>query len=131
MFDVKIDEATAELDVRGYLNKKKLFPAQVEKLEGAIDVVKQAVMYGFVVFNEDGSITQTLIEPISSLDKIEYKPRIAASEINKRVAALKKDGPAERLLCYVQAYTGLLATQVNQLETQDRQVTDCIALFLQ
>ena len=135
MFEQIMEFDAAHKEVMALLAKKKLFPKRIEKLAGAIEAVAEAISFGFVVINEDGSITQKLVEPIMNqgggvaLAELSYKARIEPSVMNAKVSAAKPAGPDEKIMTYAVAYTGQVSAMINKLDQTDRNTCDAISLF--
>lgn len=124
---VSLEQAQAE--VERMLDIKRVKPLRRAALEPAMKIVVEAIQYGEVIFNEDGSIIQNLSMPIPNVSKLEYKAHVAASVINAKLKALGNYSPAQKLAVNIQCYTGLAAQVVDMLEPADRDVADCLALF--
>lgn len=134
-FETKIPIEVAQQEVEDLLDKKNIKPKRRADLEGVIDVVVEAISLGLVAINEDGSIKQLLITPVGesgTLTEINYKARVEPIAINNKLTALKGESAANpRMLSmvYMQAYTGLLAAQINNLEPSDRETANSIISF--
>ena len=127
--EIKMPADQAEAEVNALLDKKNIFPKRREALQQAVDSVVEAMQYGFVTINEDGTITQNMITPVDSVSVITYKARIAPEVMNRQIASLKIDNATTRNVAYIKAYTGLLENVINKLETTDRNTAESIALF--
>lgn len=129
-----LEQAVSE--VKSYLAARKMFPSRVEALKPMIDTVAEAMMYGFVAIDDDGVITQMLVDPIQDvngavvLDKLVYRKRVKPDEVNREIEKLKEDNQRTRIMMYVTLHCEQPKAIINKLETQDRAVCDAIGFFL-
>ena len=130
-FQIVVDQATAEAEVQRLLDRKKVFPKQRERLAPAIEQVVEAMTYGLVTINDDGSITQKLLEPINGIEEIKYASRIEPITINRRIQNLKVDNVTNRFLVYLSTYSNQMETIFLNMEPSDRSTADSIAFFFQ
>lgn len=118
-------------DVTRLLDLKKLFPKRREQLAQAIEVVVEAIQYGYVTINDAGEIEQKLVTPIGGIEVINYKARVDPLTINKSISALKNPTITSQVMVYKKAYTGLLEMQLQQLDQTDANTCEAISLFFQ
>jgi hypothetical protein len=128
---IVVEQEAAEKEVERYLDKRKVFPKQRERLTPAFDAVVEAMMFGYLTIDEEGVITQKLIEPIGDLTEIQYKFRVDPATINKAISALKVENLTNRLMVYIKSHSGLLEAIINKLENKDRNIADACAYFFQ
>ena len=135
MFDEVMPFEVALEDVSAFLDKKKIYPKRRAFLNSMAEIVAEAVQYGQVVINDDGSITQKLLDPINDqkgnpvLTELKYKARVEPATINKLLQENKLPGNDGRTMVYTTAYTGEPAAMINKLEPTDRNTCDAITLF--
>lgn len=131
IFKEVIALSAAEEEVNKYLDTKVIMPKRREGLQPAIEAVSEAVSYGFVAFNDDGSITQKLIEPIGALTELVYRQKVDAATMQKEIATVKVFNQSNINACYIKCYSGLLKAQTDKLEPADRNTADSISFFFQ
>lgn len=135
MFEEVMPFDVAMKEVSTFMDKKKIYPRRRQALQGIMEIVAEAIQYGQVVINDDGSICQTLLEPVVDqnktvvLAKLEYKARVEPSVINKMIQDNKVPGTDARNMIYTTAYSGEGAGMINKLESTDRNTCDAITLF--
>lgn len=131
MWEIKVEESIAKQDLDNLLDKKRIKPSRRVDLEKCIAVIIEAITFGYVSINEDGSISQKLICPVNQFEAIEYKSRVEPSAIQSKLSLLKVDNYNSRLMVYTQAYTGCISSQINSLEPCDKETCEAITtLFL-
>jgi hypothetical protein len=128
---VKVDEVTARQEVDTFLDGRKMMPRFRKSIEAAIETIVEAIVYGIVAINDDGSITQNLVTPVDSRESLTYKPHVTAFDMNAALIKAKAQSQIERNVVYITTYTGCLTSTVNKLEPTDRSNADSIAFFLQ
>ena len=131
VFKKVYDFEQAVSDIHDLLDKKKVLPRRREALSAAIDAVAEAMQFGYVGISEDGTITQTFIEPVENVDKLVYKPHVTAATMNKELNSIKIYTQTNVSLAYISMYTDRPASQINRLEPADRNIADSIAFFFQ
>ncbi len=131
LFKKVYDFEQAVKEIHELLDKKKVLPRRREALSAAIDTVAEAMQFGYVGIAEDGTITQTFIEPVENVDKLVYKPHVAAATMNKELNNIKIYTQTNVSLAYISMYTDRPASQINRLEPADRNIADSIAFFFQ
>lgn len=130
MFTEKIAPAMAEAEVDKLLDLKKILPKRREVLkETSIPYVIEAVSLGLVEIGTDGTITQTLVDPVNGVDKLQYAARIPAAKVQEALGRLKELTVQTKINTYLTLYTGQLPTVINNLEPTDRNTAEAIALF--
>lgn len=130
-FETKYPYGKAIEDINALLDKKKVLPRRREALEQAIESVAEGVQLGYVAIKEDGTITQTLIEPIGNLTELVYKPHVTAAVMNKELGSIKVYNQPNVNLAYITMYTDKSASEINRLEPADRNIADSISFFFQ
>ena len=130
MFETKVSEAVAQQEVENLLDLKGIFPKQRQRIAPASEAVVEAISLGLVVINADGSIKQTLFKKTSTLTEINYKARVSPTEIAQLQRQTKNADPVTaRLMTHIRASASVTEAEVNELEPQDRNITEAIALF--
>lgn len=130
-FNQVMSQSDAELEIRGLLAKKKIFPKQIERLQPAIEQVAEAMSYGLVTIGDDGSITQKLLSPVNGKEEITYAARIAPIEVNKALQNLKVTNQTNINLTYLKMYSKEMETTFLNMEPSDRTTAESIAFFFQ
>lgn len=126
-----ITEALALEQIEGLIAKKKMLPKKREALAPAIERIAEAMVYGLLSINADGSMEQHLATPVNNLETIKYKARVEPEVINRELSKVKVDNQTNRNMVYLKAYSGLMEPQFNKLENTDREIADIIAFFFQ
>ncbi len=130
-FTEKVAPAVAEAEVNKYLDSRIILPKRREALQPAIESVVEAVSLGYISFADDGTITQTLIQPIGETTELIYKKNVDAATMQKAISGVKIYNQTNVNTCYISAYTGLLKAQVDKMEPADRNIAESIAFFFQ
>lgn len=131
LFKKVYDYDQAVKEINELFDKKKILPRRREALVAAVESVAEAMQYGYVGIAEDGTITQTFIEPVENVDKLVYKPHVVAGTMNKELNMIKVYTQTNVSLAYISMYTDRPASQINRLEPADRNIADSIAFFFQ
>lgn len=122
----KMPVEQAKNEIHAFLDRKRMKPLKRKEFEKAIDLVAEAMQFGEVVINDDGSITQTLGEPLGETTELKFKARVAPEHM---VKAEQQGSPRGRTGVYVREYTGLTDNQINRLSPPDWDTASCISLF--
>jgi hypothetical protein len=138
MLEIKevMTEELALVDVQKLMNGRVLLPKKRKSLEPVMSVVAEAVMYGFVVIHDDGSVTQKLTEPIKntagevSVPELKYKARVSNDLMYDEQQKARAESFAERLNVCIMVYTGTAEAILKKLGATDRNIAESIALFL-
>ena len=130
-FKVVVPLETAESEINALLDQKNMMPKRRVALAEVIENVIEAITFGLVSVNEDGTITQKLVVPVGGLSELKYAARVEPSVIQMAIKRLGSESASSRQMVYLKAYTGELENTINKLEPVDRNTSDCIALFFQ
>lgn len=130
-FEEKVSIGQAETEVNNWLANKKVLPSRMLVLEEqrVIATVVEGVQLGYVSFNEDGTITQKLIEPFGTVTELKYPARITAEERNKTLQSLKVNTPTGQITAMVKKLTGEMDSNLIKMESGDKNIAEAIALF--
>ena len=112
----------AKEQVSEFVDRKKRLPSKRESLQQMVDIVAEAVQYGFVVI-DGSSIKQTFMEPVlntdgrPSLTGLTFN-RPLASAVQVEKAKLKMGANfAQELLCITIAATGESKAMIDKIDT--------------
>jgi hypothetical protein len=122
-----LEMATTEVD--NYISRRVIKPSRLEKLEDARKTIIEAVQYGWVVINEDNTISQSLIESVGTYDTLKYKFRVPANVIETEKQRVKAKDFFDTLAVVFCAYSDMPLNVYKQLEPADKETADCIILF--
>jgi hypothetical protein len=129
--DLKIlvskEQATIEVD--NYISSRIIKPLKLAKLSEAREILIEAVMYGWLVINDDNTITQNLIVPIGDFNTFTYKFRVPADTIEAEKQRLKASTGSDIILINWCAYTGDVPNVYRKLEPADRETAEALTLF--
>jgi hypothetical protein len=124
---VSKEQATSEVD--NYIASRVIKPSRREKLSDAKDVFIEAIMYGWLVINDDKTITQNLIHPVGDFNTFTYKFRVQADVIEAEKQRLKASTGSDIILINWCAYTGDVPNVYRKLEPADRETAEALTLF--
>ncbi len=106
-----------------------IMPKRREALAAAIPAVTEALQYGLLTINKDGSMVQRLATPVVGLTELTYKPRLPYLLVKKAFGALKQETGTTRTYAVLKLYTGKTQTELDNLEAADTNIAESIALF--
>jgi hypothetical protein len=125
----------AEAEVSAWLDRKKILPKRRERLSVSIDNLIEAVQYGIISINDDGSIVHTLQIPVTDnkgemvCDKLTYKARIDTDSLLKAIAALKVNIADTQLMANIAELTGQPYGVITKMDPTDLTVAKSIGVF--
>ena len=128
-FETKVPYGQAEDEVNSFLDKKNLLPKRRQAIQEAADNVAEAISYGLVTINADGTITQKLITPIGATHELQYAARVEPAEMQRAISRLPSETATTIHKAYLKAHTGLTDNTINKLEGQDSDIASWITLF--
>lgn len=128
-FKIVVDQETATKEVDSYIKRRVIKPLRLSKLADARDNFIEAVMYGWLTINDDGTIVQNLIEPIGEYRNIKYKYRVPADVIEMEKQRTKGFDATQNLLIYWASYTDEQPNLYRKLEPMDKDTADSLTLF--
>lgn len=123
------EQATAELNE--FFDRRIIFPKRREQLAAPIEAVVEAMTYGHVVINADGTITQKLCVPVGNVTELTFAADVPASTMSKLISNLKVYTQTNVNLEYISAYTTTIKGVVEKLHPTDRNLADALAFFYQ
>lgn len=127
---VNIDTATA--DVNRWLTCKRISGKRQEKLKENIDELISLVSDGSLVINDDCLIVQELLFPIGNngeVKKLTWKPRLTLVDISRASSASSKFDLQDHIASRIAAATSTPLQLIKNMDTEDKAVSDAIAVF--
>lgn len=130
-YDVAVTEVENWLKSRN-LPERKIASDEVRPL---IEKIADAISFGDVVIQEDGSVLQKLVEPITSKDgdvvlkELVFKPRLKYGDVRKSMQGMKTTDADGRMMAYLAASTGQPSAYFDKLEVSDFGVSTAIISF--
>ena len=124
---VSIDVALTE--VNGWLDHKKVGQTKREANKDSINVIAEAISEGFLVINEDKTITQNLKFPVGEFTSINYKARLTVGERNEKLKGVKATDMGGLMNAYLCALSGSPVNVFNNLDSEDNSVASAIVVF--
>lgn len=128
-FKIVVDQETATKEVENYIKRRVIKPLRLSKLADAKDNLIEAVMYGWLTINDDGTIIQNLLEPVGEYKSIKYKYRVPADVIEMEKQRTKGFDATQNLLIYWSSYTDEQPNLYRKLEPMDKDTADSLTLF--
>ena len=131
----KVSRKVAELEVKKWLDYKKVKEKKRENLQDQIDVMIDAIIDGSLVLDQDFKFTHQLSFPIENANgevtvkSLTYKPRLSVKEINAKMKGVKSNDPDARVVGYVAALTDHPRAVLTDLDTEDNSLAQAFALF--
>ena len=131
----KVSRKVAELEVKKWLDYKKVKEKKRENLQDSIDIMIDAIIDGSLVLDQDFKFTHTLSFPIENANgevtvkSLTYKPRLSVQEITSRMKGIKSNDPDARVVGYVAALTDKPRAVLTDLDTEDNAIAQAFALF--
>lgn len=129
----KISREVAELEIKAWLDFKRVEERKRLAFVDSIETLIEAVMDGRLVLRkEDHFLIQNLAFPTTGDDpitKLEYKPRLKVFEVHQQTANERPGDAEARILAYVAALTGKVKGIIKQLDTEDYTICQSIAVF--
>ena len=131
MGKVNIEVATKE--VNDWLDSKKVSDKDKELNQDQIDKLIDAVCNGYLVVNDDDTLSQTLKFPIkgedSEIKELKYKNRVTVKEIQTQMTGTKSGDFIGMLTAYISAATVMPKAFLKNLDTQDWSLAQAIGVF--
>jgi hypothetical protein len=128
----KVAREVAEQEIEKWLDYKKVSPKKRESLADHIDTLIDTVCDGYLVLNDDHSLTLQLKFPIESetqTSDLNFKPRIKVNTVYNHMQGVKAGDGDGRLFANVAALTSKPKELIKALETEDYSICQAIAVF--
>lgn len=128
----KVSREQAKQEVESWLDFKKIGEKKRESQEAQIESLVDAVAEGDLVLKEDKTFVQVLKFPTQGdipIKELEYKPRLSMMNIHSQLEGVKSSDGDGRVLAYVAALTGKAKQIIRNLDSEDYNVSQAIAIF--
>jgi hypothetical protein len=128
----KISREIAEKEVLTWLDFKKVSEKKREGYKDAIETLNDAVCEGKMIVEADHSLKQILLWPTegeSPMKELTYKPRLKVHEIHSKLDQVKGTSGDARIMAYVSALTTVPMAVIKQLDSEDYNVAQSVAIF--
>lgn len=135
LFPTKMSAELARVEIKGWLDYKRVKPMQRQALVGHISTLIQAIMYGDIEIRDNFSISHKLNVPIRDTDgnpvftKLDYKPRITAQELNTALGQAGNDSEISNTIAYGSALSSQPVAILRKLDTSDISIIAAISVF--
>lgn len=131
----KINLKTAEVEIKRWLDYKKVKGKKRESLQDNIDNMVDSIVDGTLVLQEDFKLVHTLSFPLKNergevtIKELIYKPRLQVRDINVKMKGLKPTDADGRIIGYTRALTDQPAEVIKSLDTEDNTLAQHITGF--
>jgi hypothetical protein len=127
----KVSLEIAKEEITRWLDFKKVSESKREVNKETISLLEEGVADGYLVVNEDHTLTHNLKFPIEGelpIKSLTYKPRITVGELQ---AKNKKQGTdlGSMIIGYAAAISSQNTGVIKKLDTDDYSITQAVALF--
>lgn len=125
-----VAKEVAELEINKWLDYKRVKDKKREAYKDAIETLIDAVSEGYLVVNEDFTLTHSLAFPVGAegaFKELVYKPRIDVATIQKY--ANGAIGGDARVLATIAALSGQATTIISKMDTEDYGIASSVAIF--
>lgn len=119
-------------EVKRWMDSKRIRESKRTEYKSHIESLVSAIEDGLITVNEDNTITQTLLFGIGegeAIKSITFKNRLNTEQVKpflKNIDAGDGDG---RLNAYICALTSMAVGVVNKLDSEDKSISQSIAVF--
>jgi hypothetical protein len=136
----KVTQEIAEQEVSGWLDSRKISENERVEKTDQIKVLVNAVMEGYLIVNEDGTLTQILkFAPISDnapsamaivpIKELKYKSRLSLAQLQAATKGSNANDGYGVIIAIVALLTSQLKQSIGALDTGDSGVASSIAGF--
>lgn len=128
----KIAKEIADAEVQKWLDFKKVKESKRELIIEILDSLSEAIQDGFLVLNEDMTLTHTLKFPIKGevvTEKLTYQPRVTVQSVNLHMKGIKGNDTDSKLLATIAALTRSPKALIENLDTEDYSIAQQIGIF--
>jgi hypothetical protein len=133
MNENKLSDEIAEQELHNWLERNNISESKIEAFADSCKVIKDAFKKGFLVLNENGTLTQKLESPIGSqtspITELVFNARVNRKMVMPHLNGVKNDNGDGRILAYMAAGTGKVKTILAELMPEDQSIADNITLF--
>lgn len=126
-----ITEEQAKAELAEFFDRRIIFPKRQEQLAAPIEAVVEAMTFGLVTINADGTITQQLCVPIGDTKELKYAADVPSSTMIRLTSNLKVFTQTNVNMEYISAYTSTIKGVLEKLHPTDRNLADSLAFFYQ
>lgn len=128
----KVSPEIARQDINKWLDCKKISTKRRDELKDNIDKLVDNVSEGILVLNDKNELIQELLFPLGidgAIKKLTYKPRLKQADISKKIQGNKGTDVGSYVRSYVCALTDQPANLIGELDSEDYNVANSIAVF--
>lgn len=129
----KISEEIARQEVDKWLDYKRVSEEKRADNEAAINGIVAAVANGSLIISDQGhEITHVLMFPIGTNEDVKeltYKARLSLKERNKRTKGVKPTDTGDYIAAIIAALAGDNKAVIEEMDTEDYNIVQNIALF--
>jgi hypothetical protein len=130
----KVTEEIAKQEFERWFNSKKLSASYRKESYEAIEVqMVDAIVDGFIIVNEDNTLTLKLAWPLSNpneVNELKFVHRMTTGELQSKTAYVKdlKDQQG-KMIATIAALTGQVGGIIRALDSSDYSRAGCIASY--
>jgi hypothetical protein len=128
----KVASEVAREEIEKWLDYKKVSEKKRESLADHVDTLIETIVDGYLVLNDDFSLTLKLKFPIESevnTTELNFKPRIKVSTVYQHMQGVKTGDTDGRLFANVAALCSKPKELIKALETEDYSICQAVAVF--
>jgi len=128
----KVSQEIARQDINKWLDYKKISPKRRDELKENIDKLVDNVSEGVLIVTDKFELTQDLLFPLGidgAIKKLTYKPRLKQIDISKKIQGNKGTDVGTYVRSYVCALTDQPAGIIGELDSEDYNIANSIAVF--
>lgn len=133
-WEEEIDPVTAGEDAARFIESRDFSPNRKKEIEPLIKVLIEAIQFGYVIVNDDDSITQKFRKPICNsdgkavLENLKYEARVKTGAINDAMQKLQPHTAVAQIVTYASIHTGKPIEIINKVNSgYDRTVLESIS----
>lgn len=130
----KVSEEIAEKDFTDWLSRNHIPHKRRELYKDHADIIKESIMSGDLVFNDDATFTLKLNSSIGSntspIGELKFNARVNRKMAMPHLSGVKADDADGRIIAYMAAATGIRSKLLLQeLMPEDQRIADSIVVF--
>lgn len=126
----KVDEQVAKAELTKWLDAQRVSKAM--RTKGTLRILREAIMDGTLILNEDLTIKHNLRFPFGvdvKIDSLNYKSRLNVDEVTRAMKGVDRKNGFELLVAYGSALSGKNKGIVRAMDTSDFNIMSVISGF--
>lgn len=130
---VVISEEQAKAEIEKWLKAKRVTPRMRKKNEQAEETLIGAIQDGYLVLNDDLTLTQKLIFPTkedgTGVNDLKFKLRMSVDERSTATKGYRPDDGDGRMIGYIAHLCGTARGIIGKLDSVDFEIAQSIAIY--